>query len=224
VHTVRRCVLLLVLMGAAGVVPAGAQDICPCSAPAPKWEVGTFVGVATNSPIGEDFGATPDRDHLFIGLLATKEVIGWRGFRLSFAPQLVPVAVVTNNPTYTIDSDGSVTGYPGAFVETGRGLVYGVGFVPLGLEAQLDFAPRWRVYGGGAVGGVWFTRDVPVAYSRAFNYTFEYGGGLQWEVRPGRWLRVGYKFHHLSNAGSAPLNPGVDANTIVAGMTLVVGK
>jgi hypothetical protein len=31
------------------------------------------------------------------------------------------------------------------------------------------------------------------------------------------WVRAGYKYHHLSNAYTAPLNPGVDGHVLHAG-------
>jgi hypothetical protein len=38
-------------------------------------------------------------------------------------------------------------------------------------------------------------------------------------VRSGRdaWVQLGYKYHHLSNAYTAALNPGLDANVFYAG-------
>ncbi|MCX6552168.1 MAG: acyloxyacyl hydrolase, partial [Acidobacteria bacterium] len=223
------CVRVLTLVTAAlalvaAATDAGAQSPCPSCTAAPRWEVGGYLGVAVQSPVGTYFGSTPDRNHVFIGLQATKEVLAWKRWLLAFAPQVVPLAIVTNNPKYDTQTITTPSGSHTVTVETGRGPVYGVGFVPLGLEMQLQVASRWRVYGGGAVGGIWFTRDVPVGNSKAFNYTFEFGGGLQYQCRPGQWLRVGYKFHHLSNAGSVPINPGVDANMFLAGYSVVVGS
>jgi hypothetical protein len=37
------------------------------------------------------------------------------------------------------------------------------------------------------------------------------------------WLRVGYKFHHLSNAKTAPSNPGVDAKVFLVGLERAIG-
>ena len=71
---------------------------------------------------------------------------------------------------------------------------------------------------------VWFTREVPAAYSRAFNYTFEVGGGVLWRLRARNSLRIGYKFHHLSNAYTAPNNPGIDGAVLLLGFQRAFGK
>ena len=60
--------------------------------------------------------------------------------------------------------------------------------------------------------------------------------GSQDDSRPPRWelgpyvgvsrdsLRVGYKFHHLSNAFTAPLNPGIDAAVFLVGFERAIGS
>ena len=93
----------------------------------------------------------------------------------------------------------------------------------MGWEGQARLTSRVRAYGAGALGGVWFTRQAPVLYSRAFNFTFEFGGGLLWRIGPSRTLRAGYKFHHFSNAKTAPRNPGVDAEVFLIGFEQTFG-
>jgi len=65
---------------------------------------------------------------------------------------------------------------------------------------------------------------VPTARSRAFNYTFEVGGGVLWQYRARETLRVGYKFHHLSNLYTAPDNPGIDGAVFLLGFDRVIGS
>jgi hypothetical protein len=101
--------------------------------------------------------------------------------------------------------------------------VAGFAISPLGVEGQVRMTSRWYAYGAGAAGGVWFTRDVPTAYSRSFNYTFEMGGGVRWQYRPRRALRIGYKFHHLSNAYTAPSNRGIDGAVFLFGFEQAFG-
>ena len=141
----------------------------------------------------------------------------WRTPRASvgYAPEVVPLLIITNNPKYR-----TVTA-PGGFrftVEDGRGPVAGFAISPIGLEARLRFGDRWRVYAASAAGAVWFTREVPVADSRVFNYTFEIGGGVLWQGRERTALRLGYKFHHLSNGYTSWQNPGIDGAVFLAGL------
>jgi hypothetical protein len=187
----------------------------------PRWEVGPYVGVARHSPVGTHWGVTPDRNHLFIGVHITVNMVHSRRWTFGYAPEVVPLLLISNNPKYrqVPDSvDGHIT------IEDGRGPVAGFAISPIGLEAQIRLTSHWRAYTAGAAGGVWFTREVPTAYSRAFNYTFEVGGGLLWQYRSRESLRVGYKFHHLSNLYSAPNNPGIDGLVFLLGFDRAIGS
>jgi hypothetical protein len=198
-----------------GSVPLAAQTTDRDEAgKLPRWTVTPYAGVARHSLVGTHLGVTPDRDHLFFGLHATLNF--WRTPRGAFgyAPELVPLLLITNNPTYRVLST------PGGFrlmIENGRAPVAGFACSPIGFEGQLRTGARWRAYAAGAAGAVWFTRDVPAAYSSRFNYTFEVGGGVLWQYQERHALRLGYKFHHLSNAYRAPQNPGIDGAVLLAG-------
>jgi len=58
---------------------------------------------------------------------------------------------------------------------------------------------------------------VPVPAASATNVTLEWGAELAWRTRTGRALKLGYKFHHLSNVYTAVENPGVDAHVLTVG-------
>ena len=197
----------------------GAED----SSPLPVWYVGPYLGTAHNSPGGDKWGSIGDRDHYILGVRGSTEVLRWGSFSLAFAPEIVPVIVITNNPTYH-----TVTVIRGGVaretqVEDGSAPVLGIGFAPLGTEALLRVGSRVQGFAAIAVGVAWFTREVPVANSKAYNYTAELGGGVLWEYRPGRRLRFGYMFHHLSNAWSAVENPGLDGDVFYLGWERLVG-
>jgi hypothetical protein len=189
--------------------------------PPARFEAGPYVGVARHSLVGTHLGVTPDRDHLFVGVHAVLNVVRKHRWTLGYAPEVVPLLLVSNNPKYQRFPDGS----GGQIViEDGRGPVAGFGISPLGVEAQARLGRRWRGYGAGDAGVVWFTREVPVAYARALNYTLEFGGGVLWQYCPRQSLRVGYKFHHVSNAFTATQNPGIDAAVFLVGMERAFGR
>ena len=87
---------------------------------------------------------------------------------------------------------------------------------PLGLK--LNFLPRRRVQPVFTVltGYVFSTKPIPIAQAGSFNYTFEFGAGLEFfrSHEPGffgnRALRAEYRYHHISNAYTAASNPGID--------------
>ena len=95
---------------------------------------------------------------------------------------------------------------------------YGVEVLKVEIPINMKFVEGARVFGGGAVGALWFTRDTPVPDSRRFNLTFEYGGGVELPISETRTVVAGYKFHHFSNAYTAPRNPGVDGNVLYLGV------
>jgi len=151
-------------------------------------------------------------------------VFQWRRWSFAYAAEVVPLLVISNNPTYNTETS-ELYGQPTQTKqETGRAPVAGFALSPIGFETQIGLTSHWRVYGGGATGVAWFTRDVPVPDARAFNYTFEFGAGAQWRCRPNLFLRVGYKFHHLSNAGTGALNPGLNGNVVVIGIARQLGR
>jgi Lipid A 3-O-deacylase (PagL) len=193
-------------------IAAAQADTVPAN-PWPRWEIGPYVGAARHSLVGTHFGVIPDRDHFFLGIDVTFNVVRRARWAFGFAPEVLPLVIVSNNPTYRTISAGRDR----FIVEDGRGPVTGFGVSPIALQGQVKVTSRLRLYAAGAMGAVWFTRDVPVIDSRAFNYTFEWGGGLRWQVRHREALRFGCKFHHLSNAYSAPQNPGLDAAVLLIG-------
>ena len=178
-----------------------------------QWHAGLFVGVAHNSPVSANLGVTPGRDHLFVGLQASTPVVRVGSASVAYGAQLLPLVVVRGRavpvsyagPT---NADGTLPG---------PDLAYAVGASPFGLEVAVPVGDRVRVYAATAAGGLLFTRPFPVPEARRVNFTLEYGGGLL--VRSGRdaWIQLGYKYHHLSNAYTAALNPGLDANVFYAG-------
>jgi hypothetical protein len=215
------CALATIVCLVAMPAAVAAQTDLPSVNRLPRWEIGPYVGAARHSLVGTHFGVIPDRDHLFLGVDLTFNLLRTKRWSFGFAPEVLPLLVVSTNPTYRTIS----TARGGRFiVEDGRSPVTGFGVSPIALQGQVKVATRLRLYAGGAMGAVWFTRDVPVPDSRAFNYTFEWGGGLRWQVRHRDSLRLGCKFHHLSNGYSAPQNPGLDAAVILIGYERTLGS
>ena len=217
----RVTLVIIIFMAAPTVATLSAQTTDGQDALRPsRWEVGPYGGVARHSLVGTHLGVTPDRNHLFLGLHGTLRFVRSRRWTLSYAPEAVPLLLISNNPKYRDlqAAGGHIT------VEDGTGPVAGFAISPMGLESQIRLTSRWRGYAAGAAGGVWFTRAVPTAHSRAFNYTFEVGGGLLWQYRSRESLRVGYKFHHLSNLYTAPDNPGIDGAVFLLGFDRVIGS
>lgn len=214
-----RRALSSVLIAGAAICPVSAQH-GPSASERPRTEITPYVGVAVDSPVGHHFGVTPDRNHVFFGIHGLLHLFGSKRVVFGYAPDVVPLLLVSNNPGYR------VTNFPNgrpASMTPYSGLVAGLAVSPIGVETLVRLCCRWDAYAGGATGVAWFSRDVPVIGSRAFNYTFEFGGGARRTI--GRTVvRLGYKFHHLSNAYTAPANPGLDGHVFMLGIGRSFGK
>jgi opacity protein-like surface antigen len=214
---VLRGLLLLLLTPAA----AYAQTGSPASSD-PAWQLTPYFGVARHSPAGNFLGSTPDLNHLFAGVHITVTVARAGRWSLAYAPEVVPLLLLSDTPTYHVDGT-TEDGFPN-YVVDGQSSVAGIGVSPVGFEVRLRAGAGWRLYAATAAGFLKFTRNTPIPEARAFNYSFEYGGGVEVQVRPDWWLRVGYKFHHFSNGFSAQENPGVDGHVWLVGIGHALGR
>lgn len=80
---------------------------------------------------------------------------------------------------------------------------------------------RWTPYVAGGAGLLWTALDVP-EIDRVFNFTIVYGLGIRTVPRRGPGLVVELRNHHISNAGTAGENLGLNAAVVVAGVQWVL--
>ncbi len=96
--------------------------------------------------------------------------------------------------------------------------VYGFAVTPIGFMAE--FSPRRvRPFVDGVGGIIASTEPIPQNQPNAtgLNFVFGFGGGVRWNLKPRRVLSLGYRFLHISNAGTTSFNPGVDNNVFYVG-------
>lgn len=178
---------------------------------------GMWAGASLSS--STVFGTITDR-RLFLSGLRVEYVLESTGaVTTTYTMDVHPLAVVTNTPSYGLqrirERDGTLGTY---LVEIDRSPVIGAGLSPLGLQFYSRSHRGARLFGGGSAGAIWFNREMPVAYARRFNFALQLGGGAEVAAGNGGVLVLGYKFHHLSNAGTAPANPGMDGHVFYVGM------
>jgi hypothetical protein len=172
------------------------------------WQVGPIIGIARNSPVRSNLGATPGRDHLFLGVQALTPILRFGSLHLSYGVQLLPLVLISGreapvNYRGRVTDDGQIPGPPRA---------YAAGISPFGIELATPQKSRVSLSGAAAAGALVFTRPYPVPEANQINFTLEYGGAVRVRTGAGTWVQLGYKYHHLSNAYLARSNPGVDAN------------
>lgn len=97
--------------------------------------------------------------------------------------------------------------------------VRGLSFSILGRRRFNTDSSRLQWYLEGGTGPMWAEKRVPASTSR-FNFMTQVGAGavLLPHARFS-WL-VGYRFHHVSNGGYSPRNPGLNLSALVAGVQM----
>ncbi len=97
------------------------------------------------------------------------------------------------------------------YVDTcSRQWTIGEGMSPVGF--QWNFVPRHKVqpFFVGHGGYMYSTRAIPIEGSGNFNFTFDFGAGLEFYRSKTRSIRAEYRYHHISNHDTAGQNPGID--------------
>ena len=95
------------------------------------------------------------------------------------------------------------------------------GLAGLGGRYHLWRDRRWTPYVVGIAGLLWTSLDVP-EIDRVFNFQLVYGLGVRMVPQRGPGLIVELRNHHISNAGTAGENLGLNAATVVAGVQWVL--
>ena len=79
----------------------------------------------------------------------------------------------------------------------------------------------WTPYVVGIAGLLWTSLDVPEV-DRVFNFQLVYGVGIRMVPSRGPGLILEFRNHHISNAGTAGGNLGLNAATVIAGVQWVL--
>lgn len=113
-------------------------------------------------------------------------------------------------PYQETDPQGTVYSGTDLFFCRGRRWTVGQAMSPVGF--QWNFRPQRQLqpYLIGHGGYLYSTKAIPTVYSGAFNFTFDFGFGVEWFQTAARSLRLDWRIHHISNHGTAFENPGID--------------
>jgi len=138
----------------------------------------------------------------------------WNSISLSLTPTLLPAAIVIQ-PAEVLDNPPART-VPGH-------AVYGFAVAPLGLTADLARRHRVHPFLETMEGMIASTEPIPENRPNAtgLNFLFDGGGGIRWNIGPRSALSLGYRFLHISNAGTTSFNPGLNNNVIYIGYSLL---
>jgi hypothetical protein len=97
------------------------------------------------------------------------------------------------------------------------------GIIGIAGRYYLKSRARWLPYLNTGAGLLWTSLDVP-EIDRIFNFQLFMGIGVRQNRPQGPCLVVEFRNHHISNAGTAGENRGINAATLLAGVEWVLRR
>lgn len=121
---------------------------------------------------------------------------------------MVTCAPFVNN--YNFTEEGTTFSGAATFTCSGRRWTIGEAISPVGM--QWNFFPRHKTQAfiEGHGGYMYSTQQIPIAQAGSFNFTLDLGAGFEVYRSKTRSVRAEYRYHHISNHGTAEYNPGID--------------
>lgn len=117
---------------------------------------------------------------------------------------------------YSFQDTATGTTYSGTATVScsGRQWTIGEAMSPVGF--QWNFLPHRKMQPllDGHGGYMYSTRVIPVDTAGSFNFTFDFGAGFEVYRSKTRSVRAEYRYHHISNHGTAFQNPGIDSGLL----------
>ena len=201
----------LAIIGLALLLPMAARSaVCTDGLPGPRNDFQFFAGYSPASPTL--IGSEPDRQLALAGFSYGYRCWTPGSVSIYYTAAVMPAAIL-RVPTETIYRFA-----PPSARQVDAHSVYGFAVAPIGFTFEFG---RRRVHPfletiGGVIAS---TEPIPENQPDAtgLNFLFDFGGGIRWDIGPRRALVIGFKFLHISNAGTTGFNPGVDNNVIYFG-------
>ena len=127
---------------------------------------------------------------------------------------------------YTVDAVPVATLSFPVFEASGIGVrevrrrITGAGVAPVGFQVNFRRRERVQPFAQTSGGFLYFGERIPTQQGAQFNFTADFGGGVQWKTAARRAWTVGYRYHHVSNGYRADVNPGFDSNLFYVGFSI----
>jgi L,D-peptidoglycan transpeptidase YkuD (ErfK/YbiS/YcfS/YnhG family) len=147
--------------------------------------------------------------------------------RLRYYIDVNPLIIVNYRQERLVQTSPTTTA-----TETERKTVFGVGFVPVGIQFNWRNSKKYQPFIAGAFGVAVFNKKFPDNRSplqpdrigNRFQLMPEFGAGVEIRQTESKSYFIGYKYHHMSNGYTAPLNVGYNTNMVYGGMYFQRGK
>lgn len=141
--------------------------------------------------------------------------------RLRGVPVILGVGIVPFDPIGTSWYRGQVTlGGEALFIQYVDPLTTYLAAVTPTAKYTFLVSERLRPYVEAGAGLVWtdLADRIPEKGSQ-FNFNLQVGAGLSYFVAPTTSINLSYRFQHISNAGTAEPNHGIDAGVVLIGIS-----
>jgi len=135
---------------------------------------------------------------------------------LEYQLRLVPLLILRNNPVEAAIRTRAGWSLPST---AERRSTLGLGAKPAGLRGWVGLG-RFRAEADLAVGLLWFGTPALAANGARMNFVGEVGLGLRFPWPASSGATFGYRRHHVSNAGLADVNPGLNSHVLFVSVPL----
>ena len=175
-----------------------------------QWRPGVRLDAAWNT--WTVAGNLKDRELLMATVELSRPVLASGRVSLRYVMAATPLAVVASPASRKPQEPicDSICPYSGFW--SGWDKRYGAGLAPLGVQLEVRVAQLVSITGAAQSGALWFSRSVPVDGSGRVTFAAGINAGAVVTIPSFGRLRGGYGLLHLSNAGLATRNPGLNAN------------
>ena len=176
-------------------------------------EFGVWGGGSFSSPTL--IGKTQETRLAILGLRYARVVARGDNLALKYTIDAMPVAFLSYPTVELVETPPA-----GTTARKRRKTITGAGLSPVGF--QLNFRRRERVqpFAQASGGFLYFGERVPDERGAQFNFTADFGGGVQWKTGARRAWTLGYRYQHISNGYRADANPGFDSNLLYVGFSI----
>ena len=199
------------------------------AAPLPAPRLALFVSGNVGRAPAEAFGGIVVRDVRAVSLEYEQALLGSSRGGVAWTPALHPALGMSGVPTtdalifYDCVRNFEPSATPCVAQWSDRRTATAVALEPFALRAwrrigRVELAVR------PGIGAALFPRAIPIPEGRRLNALLRLDAEVATALGARQRLVVRYGWWHLSNAGSAPLNPGVDVLQLQVGVTRALGR
>lgn len=191
---------------------------------APDWklergakELNVELGIAPTHPTnfnGREFD-TAGRKFALLSLRWGRVIGTAKRVTYEYQIEVAPIALAFRNEVVN-PAFQTATATPNE-PPTVRQTTYGFAVSPVGFRFLFLPQKRLKPFVALHAGFIFFRQPVPVPDSLSYDFTGDFGGGVQYQIKKNRAVNFGWRYYHISNMNIGKINPGYNAQVFYAG-------